>query len=69
MKHSIEKLITGLTSFIKKNTRKLPLVISVGIGSLSSRDKYNSSILSLFEFSIKYFKKTDEMYTALTAFP
>lgn len=48
---------------------KLPCVTSVGIGSLASRDRYNSSNLSVFAFSIKYFRKIDEMYNALRAFP
>lgn len=41
---------------------------SLGTGSFSRRDKHISSILSLCEFSIIYFKKTDEKYTALMAF-
>lgn len=47
---------------------KLPLEILFGIASFSSKDRYMSTMLTLLEFSIKNFRKTDEMYTAFTAF-
>lgn len=46
----------------------IPLVNCDGIGSLSSSDRQSSSRLSLLAFSIKCFKKTDEMNSALVAF-
>lgn len=47
---------------------KSPVEKLCGISSLSFRDMYNSSKLSVLAFSIRYFIKIDEMYTALRAF-
>jgi len=48
--------------YLPNNKNEIPVLKSLDAGSLTFNDKYNSLMLLLLRaFSIKYFKKIDEM--------